>query len=73
MRKMLDRSEAIARGDSPPPPIAQLIGFDLTVTGRRALTDREMERHNAFYIGGQQPKDNPLNCRARISVRDMIY
>lgn len=26
---MLDRSEAIARGDAPPPPIAQLIGFDL--------------------------------------------
>src|SRR5436190_6825073 len=30
MTKMLDRSEAIARGDAPPPPIARLIGFDLT-------------------------------------------
>ena len=29
MTKMLDRSRAIARGDAPPPPIAQLIGFDL--------------------------------------------
>jgi uncharacterized protein (TIGR00369 family) len=29
MTKMLDRSEAIARGDAPPPPIAWLIGFDL--------------------------------------------
>src|SRR3989449_10726886 len=29
MTRMLDRSEAIARGDAPPPPIAQLIGFDL--------------------------------------------
>ncbi len=26
---MLDVSEAIVRGDAPPPPIAQLIGFDL--------------------------------------------
>jgi acyl-coenzyme A thioesterase PaaI-like protein len=24
-----DRSEAIARGDTPPPPVARLIGFDL--------------------------------------------
>src|SRR5216684_8990742 len=29
MARMLDRSEAIVRGDAPPPPIAQLIGFDL--------------------------------------------
>ena len=29
MTKMLDVSEAIVRGDAPPPPIAQLIGFDL--------------------------------------------
>ena len=29
MTRMLDRSEAIARGDAPPPPVAQLIGFDL--------------------------------------------
>ena len=29
MTKMLDRSEAIVRGDAPPPPIARLIGFEL--------------------------------------------
>jgi uncharacterized protein (TIGR00369 family) len=29
MTKMLDVSLAIARGEAPPPPIAQLIGFDL--------------------------------------------
>lgn len=29
MTKMLDRCEAIARGDAPPPPIGRLIGFDL--------------------------------------------
>jgi uncharacterized protein (TIGR00369 family) len=29
MAKMLDHSEAIIRGDAPPPPIARLIGFDL--------------------------------------------
>src|SRR6266699_3390690 len=27
---MLDRSEAIARGDAPHPPVAKLIGFELT-------------------------------------------
>src|SRR6266849_381101 len=30
MGKMLDRTEQIVRGDMPPPPIARLIGFDLT-------------------------------------------
>ena len=29
MAKMLDHSEAIIRGDAPPPPIARLIDFDL--------------------------------------------
>src|SRR3954465_12710138 len=29
MTKMLDRSEAIIRGNAPPPPIARLIGFNL--------------------------------------------
>jgi uncharacterized protein (TIGR00369 family) len=29
MTKMLNLSEAIVRGDAPPPPIAKLIGFDL--------------------------------------------
>jgi uncharacterized protein (TIGR00369 family) len=30
MTKMLDHSEQIVRGEEPPPPVAQLIGFDLT-------------------------------------------
>ena len=30
MTKMLDRTEHILRGDAPPPPVAKLIGFDLT-------------------------------------------
>src|ERR1051325_8424074 len=29
MTKMLNHSEAIVRGDAPPPPIALMIGFDL--------------------------------------------
>jgi uncharacterized protein (TIGR00369 family) len=29
MAKLLEHSEAIIRGDAPPPPIARLIGFDL--------------------------------------------
>ncbi len=29
MTKMIELSEAIARGEAPPPPIARLIGFDL--------------------------------------------
>jgi uncharacterized protein (TIGR00369 family) len=29
MKKMLDNSEAIVRGEAPSPPIARLIGFDL--------------------------------------------
>src|SRR6266496_865616 len=30
MTRMLDQIERVARGDAPPPPIARLIGFDLT-------------------------------------------
>ena len=30
MTKMLDHIEQVLRGEMPPPPIAQLIGFDLT-------------------------------------------
>ena len=38
MTKMLDRSEAIVRGDAPPPPIARLIGFDLiSINGHKAM------------------------------------
>ena len=29
MTKMLERSEALIRGEAPPPPVAKLIGFDL--------------------------------------------
>src|SRR6266550_9447990 len=30
MTRMLDHIEQVLRGDAPPPPVAQLIGFDLT-------------------------------------------
>ncbi len=29
MTKMLEHTEAIIRGDAPPPPVAKLVGFDL--------------------------------------------
>jgi len=47
MPTMLDRSEAIARGDAPPPPIAQLIGFDLisVKSGEAAIEFQATEAH----------------------------
>src|SRR5882762_11201579 len=47
MTKMLDHSEAIARGEAPPPPIAQLIGFDLISVkpGEAAIEFQATERH----------------------------
>jgi uncharacterized protein (TIGR00369 family) len=47
MTKMLDRIEAIVRGDAPPPPIAQLIGFDLisVKAGEAVIEFQAMEAH----------------------------
>jgi uncharacterized protein (TIGR00369 family) len=38
MPKMLERIEAMLRGDAPPPPIAQLIGFELTAIASGQVT-----------------------------------
>ena len=48
MTNMLDRSEAIARGDTPPPPIAQLIGFDLISVkpGEAVINFQATEAHS---------------------------
>jgi uncharacterized protein (TIGR00369 family) len=47
MARMLDRSEAIVREDAPPPPIAQLIGFDLisVKSGEAAIEFQATEAH----------------------------
>jgi len=47
MGKMLDRIEQIVRGDMPPPPIARLIGFDLTSVkpGEAAIEFQATEAH----------------------------
>src|SRR5207253_6263444 len=52
MTKMLDRSKAIARGDAPPPPIAQLIGFDLiSVKPGEAVVEFEATEAHANPMG----------------------
>ena len=52
MTKMLDRSEAIARGDAPPPPIAQLIGFDLvSVKSSEAVVEFHATEAHANPMG----------------------
>jgi uncharacterized protein (TIGR00369 family) len=47
MTRMLDRSEAIVRGDAPPPPIARLIGFDLisVKSGEAVIEFQATEAH----------------------------
>ena len=47
MGKMLDRIEQIVRGDVPHPPIARLIGFDLTSVkpGEAAIEFQATEAH----------------------------
>src|SRR5947207_477369 len=47
MTKMLDRSEAIIRGNAPPPPIARLIGFNLISVkpGEAVVEFQATERH----------------------------
>jgi uncharacterized protein (TIGR00369 family) len=52
MSKMLNRCEAIARGDAPPPPIAQLIGFDLvSVKPGEALVEFQATEAHANPMG----------------------
>jgi len=52
MTKMLDDSEAIARGDAPPPPIAQLIGFDLiSVKPGEAVVELQATEAHANPMG----------------------
>src|SRR2546425_2235491 len=52
MTKMLDRSEAIAWGDAPPPPIAQLIGFDLiSVKPGEAVVELQATEAHANPMG----------------------
>jgi len=49
---MFDRSKAIARGDAPPPPIAQLIGFDLiSVKPGEALIEFQATEAHANPMG----------------------
>src|SRR6267378_7670657 len=47
MGKMLDRIEQIVRGDAPPPPIARLIGFNLTSVkpGEAVIEFQSTEAH----------------------------
>ena len=52
MTKMRDRSEAIVRGDAPPPPIAQLIGFDLvSVKSGEAVVEFQATEAHANPMG----------------------
>src|SRR5918911_3635354 len=52
MTKMLDRSEAIVRGDAPPPPIARLIGFDLiSVKSGEAIIEFQATEAHANPMG----------------------
>jgi uncharacterized protein (TIGR00369 family) len=52
MTKMLDRSEAIAQGDAPPPPISRLIGFDLiSVKPGEAVIDFQATEAHANPMG----------------------
>jgi len=47
MTKMLDRIEQVLRGDVPPPPIARLIGFNLTAVkpGEAVIEFESTEAH----------------------------
>jgi uncharacterized protein (TIGR00369 family) len=52
MTKFLDRSEAIARGEAPQPPIARLIGFDLiSVKPGEAVVELQAAEKHANPMG----------------------
>jgi uncharacterized protein (TIGR00369 family) len=52
MTKMLDHIEKVLRGDAPPPPIARLIGFDLTsVKPGEAVIDFQATEAHANPMG----------------------
>jgi uncharacterized protein (TIGR00369 family) len=52
MTKMLNHSEAIVRGDAPPPPIAQMIGFDLvSVKAGEAVIEFQATEAHANPMG----------------------
>jgi len=52
MTKMLDHIEQLVRGDVPPPPIAQLIGFDVTsVKPGEALIEFQATEAHANPMG----------------------
>ena len=52
MTKMLDRIQQVVKGDAPPPPIARLIGFDLTsVTPGEAVIEFQATEAHANPMG----------------------
>ena len=52
MTKMVERSEAIIRGEAPPPPVARLIGFDLiSVEPGKAVVELQATQAHANPMG----------------------
>ena len=52
MTKMLDHTEAIIRGEAPPPPVAKLIGFDLiSVRPGEAVVELQATEAHANPMG----------------------
>lgn len=54
MSKMLDRMQAMIRGEAPPPPVATLVGFALTAVepGHATLEFQADTRRHANPMGG---------------------
>ena len=52
MTKMLEHTEAIIRGEAPPPPVAKLIGFDLiSVRSGEAVVELQATEAHANPMG----------------------
>ena len=52
MTRMLDLSQAIVRGEAPPPPIGRLIGFDLiSVKSGEAVIELQATEAHANPMG----------------------